>query len=99
VAHRNRNAVFEVRSADEVALVDGETLSGFVLEAIQLNIQHRALQQEFLVRGLAARDEARRTGKYVSEEEVMAGLDKALARSPKAVSRKWATRFVLRQMP
>jgi uncharacterized protein (DUF1778 family) len=56
----------EVRSAAEAALVEGETLSGFVLEAIQFNIQRRAMQQEFVVRGLAARDVARRTGKYVS---------------------------------
>jgi hypothetical protein len=78
----------EVRSAAEAALVEGETLSAFVLEASQFNIQRRAMQQEFITRGLAARDEARRTGKYVSAEEMLAGLDKALARSPKAVSRK-----------
>jgi hypothetical protein len=78
----------EVRSAAEAALVDGETLSGFVLEAIQFNIQRRAMQQEFVVRGLAARDEARRTGKYVSAEAVLAGLDKTLASSRKAAARK-----------
>ena len=76
----------EVRSAAEAALVDGETLSGFVLEAIQYNIQRRAMQHEFVARGLAARDDARRTGKYVSAEAVLAGLDKTLAR--KAAARK-----------
>ena len=74
----------EVRAAAEAALMEGETLSGFVLEAIQFNIQRRALQQEFVARGLAARDEARRTGNYVSADEVLAGLDKTLARSRKA---------------
>jgi predicted transcriptional regulator len=78
----------EVRTAAEAALVDGETLSGFVLEAIQFNIQRRAMQQEFVTRGLAARDEARRTGKYVSAQEVLAGLDKTLARTRKAAARK-----------
>jgi len=78
----------EVRAAAEAALMEGETLSGFVLEAIQFNIQRRALQQEFVARGLAARDEARRTGKYVSADEVLAGLDKTLARSRKAAARK-----------
>jgi hypothetical protein len=73
----------EVRSSAEAALVEGETLSGFVLESIQFNIQRRAMQQEFVARGLAARDEARRTGKYVSAEDVLAGLDKTLARSRK----------------
>jgi len=78
----------EVRSAAEAALVEGETLSGFVLEAIQYNIQRRAMQQEFVARGLAARDEARRTGKYVTAEAVLAGLDKTLARTRKAAARK-----------
>ncbi|MCR4302627.1 MAG: prevent-host-death protein [Gallionella sp.] len=78
----------EVRAAAEAALTEGETLSGFVLEAIQFNIQRRTMQQEFVTRGLAARDEARRTGKYVSAEEVLAGLDKTLARPRKAAARK-----------
>ncbi len=76
----------ELRSAAEAALVEGETLSGFMLEAIQYNIQRRGMQQEFVARGLAARDDARRTGKYVSAEAVLAGLDKTLAR--KAAARK-----------
>lgn len=78
----------EVRAAAEAALMEGETLSGFVLEAIQFNIQRRTMQQEFVARGLAAREEARRTGKYVSADEVLAGLDKTLARSRKAAARK-----------
>jgi len=78
----------EVRAAAEAALLEGETLSGFVLEAIQFNIQRRTMQQEFVARGLAARDEARRTGIYISADEVLAGLDKTLARSRKAAVRK-----------
>ena len=78
----------EVRAAAEAALMEGETLSGFVLEAIQFNIQRRTMQQELVARGLAARDEARRTGKYVSADEVLAGLDKTLARSRKTVAGK-----------
>lgn len=78
----------EVRAAAEAALQEGETLSSFVLESIQYNIQRRAMQQEFIVRGLAARDEARRAGKYVSADEVLAGLDKTLARLRKTAARK-----------
>jgi len=77
-----------VRAAAEAALREGETLSGFVLEAIQFNIQRRTMQQEFVVRGLAARDEARRTGNYVSADEVLAELDKTLARSRKTTACK-----------
>lgn len=78
----------EMRSAAEAALVEGETLSGFVLESIQYNIQRRAMQQEFVARGLAARDEAHLTGQYVSAQAVLAGLDKTLARTRKAAARK-----------
>ncbi len=78
----------EVRIAAEAALMEGETLSGFVLEAIQFNIQRRTMQQEFIARGLAARDEARKTGKYVSANDVLAGLDKTLARPRKKAARK-----------
>lgn len=69
-----------VRAAAEAALMEGETLSSFVLEAIQFNIQRRMMQQEFIARGLAARDEARKTDNYVSADEVLAGLDNTLAR-------------------
>lgn len=78
----------EVRTAAEAALKEGETLSGFVLEAIQFNIQRRSMQQEFIARGLAARDESRRTGKYVSADEVLEVLDKTLARTRKTTSGK-----------
>ena len=78
----------EVRSAAEAALMDGESLSSFVLEAIQFNIQRRNIQQEFIRRGLTARDEARRTGKYVSAETVLTGLDQTLARPRKAADKK-----------
>jgi len=78
----------EVRAAAEAALMEGETLSGFVLEAIQFNIQRRTMQQEFVARGLAARDKARQAGKYVSADEVLAGLDKTLARLRKAGASK-----------
>ena len=78
----------EMRAAAEAALLEGETLSGFVLESIQYNIQRRAKQQKLVARGLVARDEARRTGKYVSADEVLAELDKTLARSRKAIARK-----------
>jgi hypothetical protein len=78
----------DVRLAAEAALMEGETLSAFMLESLQFNIQRRALQQEFVERGLAARDEARRTGKYVSSDEMLARLDKSLAQARKAAARR-----------
>jgi hypothetical protein len=78
----------KVRAAAEAALMEGETLSSFVLEAIQFNILRRSMQQEFVARGLAARDEARQAGQYLSIDEVLAGLDKTLTRSRKAATHK-----------
>jgi prevent-host-death family protein len=36
-------------------------------------------EREFIARGLASRDEARRTGKYVDSDEVLVELDAMLA--------------------
>ncbi|MDO9635537.1 MAG: YlcI/YnfO family protein [Thiobacillus sp.] len=70
-----------LRSAAESVLREGETLSSFVLEAVRLNIERREAQREFIARGLAARDEARATGVYVSAEDMLARLDASLVRS------------------
>lgn len=59
-------------------LAEGETLSTFMEESLILNLNRRKTQQEFIARGLSARDEARRTGEYVSEEDVMKSLHEIL---------------------
>ncbi len=69
----------EFRDAAEQVLQEGETLSSFVEESIRENIARRRLQGEFLARGLAARDHARETGKYVSADAVLGHLEKMLA--------------------
>lgn len=69
----------ELRQAAESVLQEGETLSSFVEQSVRTNIQHRQFQQEFIARGLASRDEAKRTGVYYSSEEVMDELKKKLA--------------------
>lgn len=71
----------ELRAAAESVLRDGETLSGFILEAVRLNIERRESQSEFIARGLAAREEARATGEYVSAEDMLARLDTTLTRA------------------
>ncbi|MGA7951521.1 MAG: YlcI/YnfO family protein [Thiobacillaceae bacterium] len=70
-----------LRAAAESVLEEGETLSGFVLEAVRLSIEHREAQREFIARGLAAREDARRSGPYVSSDEMLKRLDKSLARA------------------
>jgi hypothetical protein len=69
----------ELRSAAESVLRDGETISGFVLDAVRLNISRREAQREFIARGLAARDDAKRTGQYVSAADMLKRLDQTVA--------------------
>lgn len=73
----------ELRQAAESVLQEGETLSGFVEHSLRAQIQRRQAQQEFIARGLAARDEAQRSGKYFSADAILNELDKSLARISK----------------
>ncbi len=65
----------ELRQAAEDILRPGETLSAFVEDSLRRNVEFRRTQQEFIARGLASRDEAKRSGVYFSSEEVLAELD------------------------
>ena len=65
----------ELRSAAESVLRDGETISTFILDAVRLNISRREAQREFIARGLMARDDAKRTGQYVSATDMLKRLD------------------------
>lgn len=67
-----------LRHAAENVLEEGETLSGFLEQSLRINIERRNLQREFISRGLAARDEARRTGIYTDPDEVLKELDAML---------------------
>lgn len=71
----------ELGAAAESVLQEGETLSGFVLEALRLNIERREAQRDFIARGLAAREEAKKSGRYVSSDEILKRLDKSLAKA------------------
>jgi predicted transcriptional regulator len=68
----------ELRQAAESLLEEGETLSAFVEQSIRKGIEQRRHRQEFIARGLAARDEARRTGEYYPADAVVAELDALL---------------------
>lgn len=69
----------ELRREAEESLLDGETISGFVEQSIRDSIERRKRQRQFLARGLASRDEAARTGTYVSAASVLDRLDDMLA--------------------
>lgn len=71
----------ELRLSAESVLQEGETLSGFVEQAIRASIDHRKAEREFIARGLAARDNAQRSGCYSTAEAVVTRLEKMLAQA------------------
>src|SRR3546814_14634281 len=62
----------ELRAAAESVLEEGESLSAFVENSVKAQIHYRKTQAEFIARGLAAREEAKRTGIYYTTEDVLA---------------------------
>lgn len=68
----------ELRQSAESVLREGETLSSFVESALVKQIEFRKSQQEFIARGLASRETARKSGQYLSKEESLAALDAIL---------------------
>ena len=77
----------ELRHDAESVLREGETLSSFMEQALRASIQSRRVQKEFIARGLASRDEAKRTGEYFAAEDVLSEMEDMLSQA-KARSRK-----------
>jgi predicted transcriptional regulator len=71
----------ELRQAAEELLAEGETLSGFVEDAVRRNVEYRQAQAAFVARGLAARDAARASGRYVKAATVLGKLKRRLTRA------------------
>ena len=75
-----------LREAAENVLREGETLSGFVEAALRAQISQRQMQDQFVARGLASRDLARKTGRYLPAtavvDELAAQLKQAKKRKP-----------------
>ena len=68
-----------LRQAAEDVLHEGESLSGFVEHAVRAQIELRTSQEAFIARGLASRDNAKRTGVYYGAGEVVNELKCSLA--------------------
>ena len=77
----------ELRKEAEAVLEDGETLSSFVLDAVTRNIDYRKAQREFIERGLASAEQARKSGQYVPAARVLAKLERRLAKAKKLAAR------------
>lgn len=73
----------DLRADVESVLKDGETLSNFVEESLRSEIHHRKTQQEFIARGMASRESAKKTGVYFSKEEVLDSLQNILDNAKK----------------
>ncbi|MBK6741929.1 MAG: prevent-host-death protein [Hydrogenophilales bacterium] len=69
----------ELRQAAESVLSEGESLSSFVEAALRESIARRRQRNEFIARGLAARDDARQRGRYVAADIVLEKLATRLA--------------------
>lgn len=69
-----------LRKQAEAVLEQGETLSGFVLEALNRNIEYRKVRQEFLARGLTSAAKAKKAGRYVPADRVIEKLARKLTK-------------------
>lgn len=78
----------ELRRSAESVLHEGESLSGFVEQAIRQTVAYRQAEQEFIARGLKVRDQARQTGGYVEAGAVVNRLQEMLdkAKSGKSMA-------------
>jgi len=68
----------ELRKAAESVLRADESLSSFVESSLVKQIEFRKMHQEFIARGLAARDASKKSGDYVGKDESLAALDAIL---------------------
>jgi predicted transcriptional regulator len=68
----------ELRQAAEAVLHEGESLSGLMEKSLRDEVNRRRMQAEFIARGLAAREESRRTGVYYDADTVHAELREML---------------------
>jgi hypothetical protein len=68
----------EVHDLIDTVLLDGESVSRFVEQAILKKVVDRRSQSGFFARGIASRDEARRNANYISADEMLARLSRRL---------------------
>ncbi|MSP97837.1 MAG: prevent-host-death protein [Betaproteobacteria bacterium] len=71
----------DLRQAAEAVLEAGETLSGFVEDAVRRNVEFRYAQKAFIERGLASGAAARKSGKYVPATAVLGKLARRLGKA------------------
>jgi microcompartment protein CcmL/EutN len=68
----------EVHDVIETVLLEGESVSRFVEQAILRKVVDRRRQSNFVARGIASREEARRNANYIPADEMLARLSRKL---------------------
>ena len=68
----------QLRQDTESVLHEGESLSQFIEQAVRSQVELRKANEAFLARGLASRDHARQTGRYVDADVVLGKLQAQL---------------------
>lgn len=76
----------KLRRSAESVLQEGESLSGFVEQAIRSSIAQRQARREFVERGIQARDTARQTGVYREAADVVNRLEAMLANAKSGIT-------------
>lgn len=77
----------DLRKKAEAVLKKGESLSGFMLDALTRNIEYRQMRHEFIARGIASGEAARKSGVYVSADKVIGKLARRLAKAKRRGAR------------
>ena len=68
----------QLRQDTEHVLRKGESLSQFIEQAVRTQVELRKANEAFLARGLASRDLARKTGRYIDADVVLGKLQAKL---------------------
>lgn len=82
----------ELRQAAEEVLQAGETLSGFVEDAVRRNVEFRYAQKAFIERGLASARATEKSGAYVSAAAVLGKLARRLDKARKGRTSRAGTK-------
>jgi hypothetical protein len=77
----------ELRESAEAVLAEGETLSSFVLDAVTRSIEQRRSEQAFIARGMASREKAKRSRRYIPAGAVIRKLRGRLAKAKRNAAR------------
>lgn len=80
-----------LREEIEQALNEGESLSAFVETSVRESLRRRLDQAEFVKRGLASLQTARKSGKTISADTALRKLEDRLLKAKAAQARKGRT--------